>query len=64
MGLPDGVTVKISPETQKLKAHNIGTYSAEFTVGSNVPSGTYDVTLVAYSSRGTFDTIPFKFVVP
>jgi len=64
MGLPEGVTVKITPETQKLKAHNIGTYSAEFTVGSNVPSGTYDVTLVAYSSRGTFDTIPFKFVVP
>ena len=64
MGLPAGVTVKIAPETQKLTAHNIGTYSAEFTVGANVPSGTYDVTIVAYSSRGTFDTIPFKFVVP
>lgn len=64
IGLPQGVTVKITPETQKLKAHNIGTYSAEFTVDSNVPSGTYDVTLVAYSPTGTFDTIPFKFVVP
>ncbi len=64
LGLPQGVTVKISPETQKLKAHNIGTYSAEFTVDSNVPSGTYDVTMVAYSPTGTFDTIPFKFVVP
>jgi hypothetical protein len=64
MGLPQGVTVKITPETQKLKAHNIGTYSAEFTVDSNVPSGTYDVTLVAYSPTGIFDTIQFKFVVP
>ena len=64
IGLPQGVTVKITPETQKLKAHNIGTYSAEFTVDSNVPSGTYDVTLVAYSPTGTFDIIPFKFVVP
>jgi len=64
MGLPEGVTVNITPETQKLKAHNIGTYSAEFTVGPNVPSGTYDVTIVAYSSTGTFDVIQFKFVVP
>lgn len=64
MGLPEGVTVKITPETQKLTAHNIGTYSAEFTVGPNVPSGTYDVTMVAYSSTGTFDVIQFKFVVP
>lgn len=64
LGLPQGVTVKITPETQKLKAHNLGTYSAEFTVDSNVPSGTYDVTLVAYSPTGIFDTIPFKFIVP
>ncbi|MEN6378197.1 MAG: hypothetical protein ABFD15_01275 [Methanofastidiosum sp.] len=64
IGLPQGVAVKITPETQKLKAHNIGTYSAEFTVDSNVPSGTYNVTLVAYSPTGIFDTIPFKFVVP
>jgi len=64
MGLPEGVTVNITPETQKLTAHNIGTYSAEFTVGPNVPSGTYDVTIVAYSSTGTFDVIQFKFVVP
>ena len=64
LGLPEGVTVNITPEKQKLKAHNIGTYSAEFTVGPNVPSGTYDVTMVAYSSTGTFDVIQFKFVVP
>ena len=64
LGLPQGVTVNITPEKQKLKAHNIGTYSASFTVGPNVPSGTYDVTMVAYSTTGTFDTIPFKFIVP
>lgn len=64
MGLPEGVTVKITPETQKLTAHNIGTYSAEFTVGPNVPSGTYMVTMIAYSPSGVFDTITFEFIVP
>ena len=63
-GLPEGVTVQTVPETQKLKAHNIGTYSALFTLGSNVPSGTYKVTMVAYSPSGVFDTATIDFVVP
>jgi len=63
-GLPDGVTVTLSPDTQKITAHNIGTYSATFTVGPNVPSGTYKVTLIAYSPNGVFDTIIIDFVVP
>jgi len=62
-GLPEGITVQVTPETQKIKAHNIGTYSANFTVGSNVPSGTYQVTMVAYSPNGMFDKITFEFVV-
>jgi hypothetical protein len=62
--LPDGVTVSISPDAQKINAHNIGTYSATFTVGPNVPSGTYKVTLIAYSPKGVFDTITIDFVVP
>jgi len=63
-GLPEGVTVSVSPETQKLKAHNIGTYSAIFTVGPNVSSGNYKVTVYAYSSRGVFDTITIDFIIP
>ena len=63
-GLPSGVTVDITPDTQILKAHNIGTYSATFTVGPNVPSGAYQITMIAYSPTGTFDTITFEFVVP
>jgi hypothetical protein len=63
-GLPDGVTVSITPETQKLKSQNLATYSATFTVGPNVPSGTYQVTLVSYSEKGMFDKITFEFVVP
>jgi len=63
-GLPEGVAVQTVPETQKLKAHNIGTYSALFTLGSNVPSGTYKVTMVAYSPSGVFDTATIDFVVP
>ena len=63
-GLPEGVTVSITPETQKLKSQNIGTYSATFTVGPNVPSGKYQVTLIAYSEKGMFDKITFEFIVP
>ncbi len=63
-GLPAGVTVSVLPDAQKITAHNIGTYSAIFTVGPNVPSGTYKVTMIAYSPNGVFDTITIDFVVP
>jgi len=62
-GLPEGVTVEVTPETQKIKAHKIASYSANFTVGPNVPSGTYQITMVAYSPNGMFDKITFEFVV-
>ena len=64
IGLPEGVTVQLTPATQTIKAHNIGTYSATFTVGSNVPSGTYNIGMVAFSPNGIFDTIMIKLVVP
>lgn len=63
-GLPEEVNVSVSPDSQKITAHNIGTYSATFTVGPNVPSGTYKVTLIAYSPNGVFDTMTIDFVVP
>ncbi|NYT04511.1 MAG: hypothetical protein GKC00_07390, partial [Candidatus Methanofastidiosa archaeon] len=44
-------------------AHNLGTYSANFTLDVNVPSGKYPVTMVAYSPKGTFDKITFEFIV-
>jgi len=62
-GLPEGITVEVTPETQKIKAHNIGSYSANFTVGPNVPSGAYQITMIAYSPNGMFDKITFEFVV-
>ncbi len=62
--LPEGITVDISPSVQKINAHNIGTYEATFTVGPNVPSGTYKVWMVAFSSNGTFDRILVEIVVP
>ena len=64
IGLPEGVTVELTPATQTIKAHNIGTYSATFTVGTNVPSGTYDIAMVAFSPNGIFDTIRIQLVVP
>ncbi len=64
MGLPEGVTMSITPDTQKIKAHKIGTYQATFEVGPNVPSGTYKVTMMAYSDNGVFDTIQIDLIVP
>jgi len=63
-GLPEGITVEISPSTQKIKSQNIATYSATFTIDPNVPSGTYKVTMIAYSDNGVFDTITIDLVVP
>ena len=64
LGLPAGVTVDISPSSQMIKAHNIANYEATFTVGPNVPSGTYKVTMLALSPNGTFDTIQIDLVIP
>lgn len=64
LGLPQGVTVEITPNTQKIKAHNLGTYQATFTVGADVPSGTYKVAMIAYSDKGVFDTIQMDLIVP
>jgi hypothetical protein len=64
VGLPDGIEASTIPELQKIKAHNIGTYETTFTVGPNVPSGTYKVSLIAYSPNGILDTIIMDLVVP
>ena len=63
-GLPDGINVDIEPGVQKIKAHNIGSYDATFTVGPNVPSGRYSVLMTAFSLNGTFDKIIIEIVVP
>jgi uncharacterized membrane protein len=64
VGVPEGIEVSTTPELQKIKAHNIGTYEATFTVGPNVPSGTYKISLIAYSPNGILDTIIMDLVIP
>ncbi|KYC48690.1 MAG: hypothetical protein AMQ74_01580 [Candidatus Methanofastidiosum methylothiophilum] len=64
IGLPQGVNVSIYPESQIVKAHNLGTYQATFEVGPNVPSGTYKITVIAYSDNGVFDTIQLELIIP
>lgn len=64
VGLPEGIEASTTPELQKIKAHNIGTYETTFTVGPNVPSGTYKISLIAYSPNGILDTIIMDLVVP
>ncbi|MCC7572451.1 MAG: hypothetical protein KO464_03575 [Candidatus Methanofastidiosum sp.] len=63
-GLPEGIIVGIEPGLQKIKAHNIGSYDATFTVGPNVSSGRYPVVMTAFSLNGTFDRIVVEIVVP
>ncbi|HOT85598.1 MAG TPA: right-handed parallel beta-helix repeat-containing protein [Methanofastidiosum sp.] len=62
-GMPQDVTVSTLPETQKIKGLNTENYSIIFNIGPNVPSGTYDLTVVVYSEKGVFDTIAIKLVV-
>ncbi|NPV50596.1 MAG: hypothetical protein HPY60_05300 [Candidatus Methanofastidiosum sp.] len=64
VGLPEGIEASTMPELQKIKAHNIGTYETTFTVEPNVPSGTYKISLIAYSQNGILDTIIMDLVIP
>jgi len=64
LGLPPGVAVDVTPKSQIIKAHNTADYEATFTVGPNVSSGTYKVTMLALSPNGTFDTIQIDLVIP
>lgn len=63
LGLPPGVAVDVTPKSQIIKAHNTADYEATFTVGPNVPSGTYKVTMLALSPNGKLDTIQIELVV-
>ena len=61
-GLPQGVTYS-TPQLQKVKAHNIATYTVTLTVSPEVPEGTYQIRAVAYSRKGPRDRIDLSLVV-
>ncbi len=54
-GLPEGVSFSMEPSAQKITAHNIGTFSLTLTASPDVPEGTYQVTIKAFSQRGSLD---------
>jgi len=62
-GMPEDVTASFNPDTQKIKGLNTEEYDIVFTVGPNVPSGEYDITVVAYSEKGVFDKATIQLVV-
>jgi len=62
-GLPNGVTYKLEPPSQKIKAHNIGTYVVTITAPADVPSGTYTVKAIAYTRSGTLDEVELRVVI-
>ncbi|KYC44425.1 MAG: hypothetical protein APG12_00848 [Candidatus Methanofastidiosum methylothiophilum] len=62
-GLPEGVTASITPNVLKLKGLGTQTYRITFSIDPNVPSGTYDFKVVAYSDKGVFDTAGVKLII-
>jgi len=62
-GLPDGVSYKVGPASQIIKAHNLGTYTLTLTVSPNVPQGNYQIKAVVYNSKGKTDTVDLELVV-
>ncbi len=62
-GLPNGVTVNVSPDGQKLEAHNIATYGLSFEVNESIPAGTYPISIVAYGDGGIFDVINLELTM-
>jgi len=62
-GLPQGVSFTIEPSTQKIKGHNIGTYTMTLTVPPTTPAGTYQIKAVSYSRRGTTDRVDLNLIV-
>jgi hypothetical protein len=61
--LPQGVSVTFSPESQKIKAHNVGTYVVTLSVSENVPKGSYFVNVKAFTRSGTLDSEIFNLVI-
>jgi len=62
-GLPAGVTYKLEPASQKIKAHNIGTYAVTITAPADVPEGIYPVKAIAYTRSGTLDEVELRVVI-
>jgi hypothetical protein len=62
-GLPAGVSYTLEPPSQKIKAHNIGTYIVTMTASPDVGPGEYLIRAVAYTRSGTLDTIDLKLVI-
>jgi len=62
-GLPNGVTYKLEPPSQKIKAHNIGTYAVTITAPADVPEGIYHVKAIAYTRSGTLDEVELRVVI-
>ncbi len=62
-GLPRGVSVSFLPESQQIKAHNVGTYIVTMTVSDNAPKGSYFATAKAFTRSGTLDSEIFNLVI-
>lgn len=62
--LPEGITANIQTGTQKIKAHQIGSYDVVFTVSPDTKEGLYSINAMAYSNKGTYDRLQMAIVIP
>ncbi|HOI76625.1 MAG TPA: hypothetical protein PLI06_03315, partial [Methanofastidiosum sp.] len=61
--LPQGISIGIDPQSQKIKAHSTGSYILTINVSPEVPEGEYLITVIASTRRGVLDTDTIKFVI-
>ncbi len=61
--LPQGVSIGIDPQTQKIRAHQTASYLLNINVSPETPKGEYLFTAIAYSRRGTLDRHLVKLII-
>ncbi|HNR44203.1 MAG TPA: hypothetical protein PKH80_03465 [Methanofastidiosum sp.] len=61
--LPQGISIGIDPQFQKIKAHSTGSYILTINVSPEVPKGEYLITVIASTRRGVLDTETIKFII-
>ncbi|MEN6379489.1 MAG: CARDB domain-containing protein [Methanofastidiosum sp.] len=61
--LPQGISIGIDPQSQKIKAHSTGSYILTINVLPEVPKGEYLITVIASTRRGVLDTETIKLII-
>lgn len=61
--LPQGISIDVEPQSQKIKANSIGNYLLSIEVSPEIEKGQYYIAVIAYTKRGTLDSNNIKLVI-